>query len=98
MGFLRLITNSRVMELNVVNSEQAWQVLGALLEDDRIRYVAEPPGLEDFWKAQTLSHKVGSNFWTDAYLAAFAAAGDHVLVTFDRGFAQRKDVSVHLLH
>ena len=28
------------------------------------------------------------NWWTDAYLAAFAISGNHELVTFDRGFGR----------
>ena len=96
MGFLRLITNRRVMEISVVSTERAWAVLAALREDSRIGYVAEPGGLEESWRQQTRGHTMGHNFWTDSYLAAFAEAADLTLVTFDRGFTRRKNVSVRV--
>ena len=97
MGFLRLITNPRVMDISVLSTEKAWSVYRALLEDTRIDYAAEPAGLEADWHKQTRGHTLGHNFWTDAYLAGFAAAANHTVVTFDRGFAKRKDVSVRVL-
>jgi toxin-antitoxin system PIN domain toxin len=97
MGFLRLITNVKVMDISVLNTERAWSVLAALLEDSRIEYAVEPPGLDQVWHHQTRGHRMGHNFWTDAYLAAFAEAANLTLVTFDRGFARRKGVSVKVL-
>jgi toxin-antitoxin system PIN domain toxin len=97
MGFLRLITNPRVMDISVLSTEKAWHVLGALLEDSRIGIATEPAGLDEEWRGQTRGHSMGHNFWTDAYLAAFASASDLTVVTFDRAFARRKDVSVQVL-
>lgn len=97
IGFLRLVTNARVMEISVISPERAWEVLALLTSDPRIGYAAEPAGVEQEWKAQTRAHHKGHNFWTDAYLAAFAAAADLTVVTFDRGFARRKSVNVHVL-
>jgi predicted nucleic acid-binding protein len=38
-----------------------------------------------------------ANFWTDAYLAAFARSAGLRLVTFDRGFARFSGLEVLLL-
>ncbi|MEI9814559.1 MAG: TA system VapC family ribonuclease toxin [Acidobacteriota bacterium] len=97
MGFLRLVTNPRVMERSVISPERAWTVLSLLLEDSRIAFASEPAGIEQAWKPQTRGHHQGHHFWTDAYLAAFASAAGLTLLTFDRAFARRKDVGVHLL-
>jgi predicted nucleic acid-binding protein len=40
---------------------------------------------------------VGHNFWTDAYLAAFAEASGFTLVTFDEGFRQYKNTPLKIL-
>jgi predicted nucleic acid-binding protein len=39
--------------------------------------------------------QVSPKLWQDAYLAAFACAGNHSLVTFDQGF--RKFTGVRLI-
>jgi toxin-antitoxin system PIN domain toxin len=97
MGFLRLVTNARVMEVSAISPERAWAVYTLLLQDHRIGFAPEPSGIEDEWHMQTRGHHQGHNFWTDAYLAAFASAADLTLVTFDRGFTRRKGVQVELL-
>jgi uncharacterized protein len=97
MGLLRLLTNRKVMGANVLAATAAWDVYHALCRDDRVRYAAEPPQLEEFWSDATRHHATGPNFWTDAYLAAFAEAGDYTIVTFDRGIRRHRGVSVRLL-
>ena len=96
-GFLRLLTNQRVMAENVVRPARAWEIYDALFEDSRIGFVAEPPGLEASWRAAVRHSHTGPNFWTDAYLAAFAVTAGYTLVTFDRGLARRTSVQVRCL-
>ena len=96
-GFLRLLTNAKVMGANVLTSGEAWKTYDAFFQDSRVRFSTESALLEDSWREQTSRHHAGSNFWTDAYLAAFAEATDLTLVTFDRGFTRRKNVSVRVL-
>ena len=50
--------------------------------------VAEPEGLEPHWKALAARDTTSPKVWMDAYLAAFAIAGGHQLVTIDRDFQQ----------
>jgi toxin-antitoxin system PIN domain toxin len=96
MGFLRLLTNPRVMG-EALTPERAWNVLDAVCRDDRIFLSAEPPGLEAMFRESTRRRQGGVNFWTDAYLSAFAAAAGFTLVTFDAGYAGHKGVRLQLL-
>src|ERR1035438_8689919 len=85
MGFLRLLTNSKVMGKDVLTAAAAWRICDRWSEDPRVIWSAEPPGLDVHWRNATHSDRSGANFWTDAYLAAFAVAAGFRLVTFGRG-------------
>jgi len=96
MGALRLLTNSKVMGEFVLSSEQFWQGWDLLLADDRFVGVAEPSNLESVWRQiTTASEKSWAD--TDTYLAAFAIAGGHKLVTFDRGFQKYLSLKLEIL-
>lgn len=97
MGFLRLLTNSRVMAGDVFTAERAWRLMERTRDDDRVVFVSEPPGLDQVWRTLTGHHKTGANFWTDTYLAAFAEVTGYRLVTFDQDFAKYKKTSVQIL-
>ena len=87
MGLLRLLTNLRVMGEDTLKPARAWSVLDGFYQDARILFAAEPRGLEPSWRALTAKRSSGTNFWTDAYLAAFGSAAGYTVVTFDRGFS-----------
>jgi hypothetical protein len=97
MGFLRLLTNPRVMGADALSPSHAWRLLDALYEDDRILAASEPPGLDAAWRALTRTRPAGASFWTDAYLAAFASSAGQTLVTFDKGFRRFDDLKLNLL-
>jgi toxin-antitoxin system PIN domain toxin len=97
MGLLRLLTNPRVMGEDAVAPSRAWRVLDAFREDSRISLAAEPPGLEASWRALTRPRAPGANFWTGAYLAAFASSAGHTVVTFDKGFRRFDRLKLRLL-
>jgi toxin-antitoxin system PIN domain toxin len=97
MGLLRLLTNSRVMGVDVVSASSAWKVYQALAADSRVYFSAEPPGLEHAWHALTRSLAAGQGFWTDTYLQAFAQLRDLSVVTFDRGFQRFKNPEALIL-
>jgi len=96
-GFLRLLTNQRVMGENVVRPARAWEIYDAMLEDTRIGFVSEPAGLEACWRAIARHLHRGANCWMDAYLAAFASAAGFDVVTFDQGFPRLAGLRVRLL-
>ena len=96
-GLLRLLTNARVMGPNVLNAQQAWSVFDELLEIPLIEFVDEPLDTESIWRQLTRRAGTGPNFWTDAYLAAFALATGSTVVTFDRAFPQHRGLRTHIL-
>jgi len=86
MGFLRLLTNSRVMGDDVLNQRQAWSVYEQLARDPRVVFALEPPNIEPVWKKLTQSAFAVTGLWTDAYIAALARLHNFHVVSFDRGF------------
>lgn len=97
MGFLRLLTNPRVMSDAALTPERAWNVMDGFFRDTRIFFSGEPPGLEMLFRESTRKRERGANFWTDAYLSAFATAAGFTLVTFDTGYARHKGIRLRLL-
>ena len=97
MGLLRLLTNTHVMQDGVLSPARAWAVRDAFLEDDRVSFAEEPAGFSGRWREIAAARKAGTNFWTDAYLAAFCRASGYTLVTFDRGLKHHKGGPVELL-
>ena len=89
MGLLRLLTNRQVLGTDVFSPAQAWSAFDRFMGDSRISRVGEPGELEPSWRASTLREKQGSHWWTDTYLAAFAASAGLTLVTFDAQLASR---------
>lgn len=87
-GLLRLATSRAVFGDEAVATSGAWALYDELLSDERVRYLPEPRGLEPLWRryAEGLSHS--PKVWSDAYLAAFAAAAGMAVVSFDEGFRQ----------
>lgn len=97
MGLLRLLTNPSVMGRDALTGAESWRVADGLLERENIRFAKEPDGLEPSWRNLTPAGRVGPNFWTDAYLAAFARTTGFTLVTFDRGFSKHRDIPLKIL-
>ena len=86
LGLLRLLNNPAVMKEDAMPASECWTLWRHLLEDERVRFEAGEPGrldaaFEQFTQGRTFSPRL----WSDAYLAAYARAGEHALVTFDRG-------------
>ena len=100
-SFLRLLTTRAVMrgvQRDPVTNAQAWAVLGALRNDDRVQSLTvEPTGLEQYWAEYAARSSPSSKLWMDAYLAAFARAGGHRIVTTDRAFTQFAGLDLDIL-
>lgn len=94
---LRLLTQGSVMGLHVCTQQRAWEIYDELMSDARFVFEPEPVGLEDIWRVFCSRPIVAPRLWADAYLAAFAAAGGMLLVTFDHGFRQFVGLFVRVL-
>jgi toxin-antitoxin system PIN domain toxin len=96
-GFLRLLTNPHVMKTDVLTASDAWRAYDSLCTNRRVRFADEPSGLEEAWRRLTRHSRKGPNFWTDAYLTAFATAAGFTVLTFDLELARHAGPRAHLL-
>ena len=96
-GLLRLLANPQVMGGDALSAVPAWSVYDGLLRDRRVHFEHESANLELHWRHATRLNHTGPNFWTDAYLTAFATAKDLTLVTCDRAFTRQRQARVRLL-
>ena len=97
LGFLRLLTNRKVMKDDTLNQLEAWKTYDRTLRDSRVAFVGESLRLEPELRRLTKSALQSTNLWTDAYLAAFASTSGFSVATFDKGFAAMKGVEITLL-
>ena len=97
LGLLRLLCNETVMGSQRQTAQQAYASYNQLLAQSIIDFAPEPNGLEARLLAYCELGRSSKNFWTDAYLAAFASAGAMSLATFDRGFQRFPDLELQLL-
>jgi len=97
MCALRILTTAAVMRDDVLTAAEFWRGWDRMMSDDRFVMASEPPQLEIAWRAVTEPLPKGRIAETDTYLAAFAAAADHTLVTFDRGFRNFRGLDLELL-
>lgn len=99
-SLLRLLTNKAVLAPYgnpPLSNKEAWAVYEALVSDDRIvLHADEPAGVEPQWRLLATRDSASPKLWMDAYLAAYAIAGGHRLVTTDAGF--RQFTGLDLLH
>ena len=98
LAFLRLVTNRAVTGDDALTRKQAWDLLLALQDDPRIKFVPEPRGLAPLWIAFSKRDDRSHLLWTDDYLAAFAQTIGAELVTLDTGLRSRyPSVDVNVL-
>jgi toxin-antitoxin system PIN domain toxin len=89
MSVLRWLSNPAVLRQDAVTRRQAWNLVLALQEDPRVRFMQEPQGLAPLWIAFSTRDDQSHKLWTDDYLAAFAQAAHADLVTLDRSMHGR---------
>jgi uncharacterized protein len=89
LGFLRLMTTSAAMDGRPLTMVEAWRVHDRFFEDDRVKFVPEPEGIESRFREHTAGGPASPKLWADAWLLAFALAAAGMLVTFDRALAAR---------
>jgi toxin-antitoxin system PIN domain toxin len=99
-SFLRLLTTDGVMRLYGIPplaNAAAWAVYDGFRADRRCGFVKEPGDIEAPWKRYASRGSTSPKLWMDAYLAAFATAAGHRVVTTDKGFKQFKDLDSIIL-
>ncbi|MCL2770032.1 MAG: PIN domain-containing protein [Solirubrobacterales bacterium] len=100
-ALLRLLSNPAVLGPygnHALTNAEAWAVLDAFLEDDRIvARSQEPPGVEPQWRRYAVRDSASPKLWMNAYLAAFARAGGDRIVTTDTAFRQFAELDVLVL-
>jgi toxin-antitoxin system PIN domain toxin len=97
MAFLRLLTNPKVMSDDILSPADAIAVYRQLFSDERVRFEAEPPNLENAWVSLMTMHNTSASTWRDAYLAAFAMEAELRLISFDRGMRRWPGLALELL-
>jgi len=97
LGWVRLLCNPHVMGRAVLEPEAAWAAYEQLANGGAVEFVSEPAGLDARLKQFAKGAKAARDFWTDAYLAAFARCAGLRLVSFDSGFTRYKDLACLLL-
>jgi uncharacterized protein len=97
LGLVRLLGQPRVMGAGALSVDAALGVYEAFLGLGEVRWLEEPPGVDQLWRSLFRSHQLGHRHGTDAYLAALALSRRLRLVTFDRDFQRFSDLDVLLL-
>jgi uncharacterized protein len=88
LALLRLLTNPHVMRGSILTGPEAWRALQTWSTSPRVVFLAEPAGVDEVLGRWARDLDVRGGHWTDAYLAAFAAASGCRLVTFDGDFGR----------
>lgn len=91
LGLLRLLCHRAVMGSARRRPAEAWRDYARLLAHESVGYVRESEGVGPRMHEMTVGLEASAGVWTDAYLAAFASAGQLGLVSFDRGFRRWAD-------
>lgn len=98
LSLLRLLSNPAAMRGVIRSPAQVWNSVRALLGDERVGDTPEPPGVLAVMHAITKNETaLSGSSWTDAYLAAFAIAGEYALATFDKRIAKRYPVQAEIV-
>jgi toxin-antitoxin system PIN domain toxin len=91
IGLLRLLTNARVMGVDVISQSEAWKTYHRILSDSRVQFSSEPAGIDHLWQHLSRGSYPAANLWTDAYIQAFAQLRELQVVSFDKGFRRFVD-------
>jgi toxin-antitoxin system PIN domain toxin len=86
LDLLRHLTNPRIAGPGALDGAAAWRALKSWLLVPGVRLLSEPVALDEWLERWSTTQNPRGGDWTDAYLAAFAAAGGCRLVAFDGDF------------
>jgi len=97
LAFLRHLTNKSIMGRQRLTPLAAWAKGAEFLGLPEVKLLSEPAGLDDQLRRFCQAGPTSPNWWTDAYLAAFAKCAGLRLATFDQGFSKFVGVDVLIL-
>ena len=103
LGFLRLLTNEKVMGDSTVTVNSALELYDQWKQDPRVELAMEPRGTEALFRQAVgrFGRFSATKAIADCYLVGFAEAVGAHMVTFDQalaGSARRRQVAVTLIH
>ena len=88
LGLKRLLGQSSVMGAQVQTTLQCWTSWQTLMQLHGVGMVSEPATVDACLAGLAAKASWPGKMWADAYLAAFAMASNHRLVSFDRDFSR----------
>lgn len=97
LAFLRHLTNTAVMGRQRLTPAAAWKKGTEFLALAEVKLLPEPSGLDEQLGTFCKAGPSSPNWWTDAYLAAFAKCAGLRLTTFDQGFSRFDGLEVLIL-
>jgi toxin-antitoxin system PIN domain toxin len=86
LGFVRVCSGKNAVGGRPLPLSESWRHYQNWRKDERILLLEDPSGVEMVLSGFFENLALTNRLWTDAYLAAFAVAGDLRLVTFDKDF------------
>lgn len=96
LGFFRVMTTEAAMGKDVRTQRECWTIYDGWISARKAILAAEPTGLGTVLRSRSSSDSPAPKTWMDAYLAAFAEAGNLTLVTMDRALAAKAKGAVLL--
>jgi predicted nucleic acid-binding protein len=82
------LTTARILGEVALDGRAAWRALETWLAVPHVTLLPEPPGVEELLAQWSTHLDLRGGHWTDAYIAAFAAASGCRLVAFDHAFSR----------
>ena len=86
LALLRHLTNAKILGSAALDGGAAWHALETWLAVPQVTLLPEPPGVDELLAQWAGKLDLRAGHWTDAYLAAFAAASGCRLIAFDGDF------------
>jgi uncharacterized protein len=89
LGLFRILTTAAVMGQEVLKQMECWQIYDRWVATGQVAWADEPLDLGTRLRALTRQSTSSPKEWMDAYLVAFAEAGNLSLVTLDKALAAK---------
>jgi len=90
-SLLRLLSSEKILNAmgsQTLSNKQAINAVKKIQKHPSVATKAESINVRSLWLRLASRSTPSPKLWMDAYLAAFAIAGDHKMVTFDKAFRQ----------